>query len=59
MRGLSAKGKARLRVVSAVLGLGILCERIAWAERAEPVTDHQVIILWPGGATRGQGNDPE
>ena len=38
MRGLSAKGGAGLRIVSAVLGLGILSGRITPAEGAEPVT---------------------
>ena len=59
MRGLSAKGRAGLRIVSVVLGLGILSGRMAQAEGAEPVTNHQVIILWPGGAPRAKGNDPE
>jgi len=61
MRGLSlsAKGRAGLRIVSAVLGLGILGARMAPAEGAEPVTDHQVITLWPGGAPGAKGNDPE
>ena len=59
MRGLSAKGRAGLRIVSAVLGLGILSGRMTPAEGAEPVTDHQVIILWPGGAPGAKGNDPE
>ena len=59
MRGLSAKGRAGLRIFSAVLGLGILGGRMAPAEAAEPVTDHQVITLWPGGAPGAKGNDPE
>ncbi len=61
MRGLSlsAKGRAGLRIFSAVLGLGILGGRMAPAEGAEPVTDHQVITLWPGGAPGAKGNDPE
>ena len=59
MRGLSAKGRAGLRIVSAVLGLGILSGRMTPAEGAEPVTDHQVITLWPGGAPGAKGNDPE
>jgi acetyl esterase/lipase len=32
---------------------------MAPAEGAEPATDHQVIILWPGGAPGAKGNDPE
>ena len=34
---------------------------VAWPrpKRAEPVTDHQVITLWPGGAPGAKGNDPE
>jgi hypothetical protein len=59
MRGLSAKGRAGLRIVSAVLGLGILSGRMAPAEGAEPMTDHRVVILWPGGAPGAKGNDPE
>ncbi len=59
MRGLSAKGRAGLRIVSAVLGLGILSGRMAPAEGAKPVTDHRVIILWPGGAPGAKGTDPE
>jgi len=59
LRVLSAKGRAGLRIVSAVLGLGILSGRMAPAEGAEPVTDHQVIILWPGGAPGAKGKDPE
>ncbi len=59
MRGLSAKGRAGLRIVSVVLGLGILSGRMTPAEGAEPVTDHQVITLWPGGAPGAMGNNPE
>ena len=42
-----------------VLGLGILSGRMTPAEGAEPVTDHQVIILRPGGAPGAKGDDPE
>ena len=59
MRGLSVKGRAGLRIVSAVLGLGVLSGRMTPAEGADPVTDHQMIILWPGGAPGAKGNDPE
>ncbi len=59
MRGLSAKGRAGLRIVSVVLGLGILSGRMTPAEGVEPVTDHQVITLRPGGAPGAMGNDPE
>jgi acetyl esterase/lipase len=59
MRGLSVKSRAGLKVVSVVLGLAILGGRTAPAEGAEPVPDHQVIILWPAGAPGAKGNDPE
>jgi acetyl esterase/lipase len=59
MRGLSAKGRAGLRIVSVLLGLGIIGGRMAPAEGAEPVTDHQVVTLWPGGAPGAKGNDPD
>ncbi len=42
-----------------VLGWGILSGRMTPAEEAEPVTDHQVIILRPGGAPGAKGDDPE
>jgi acetyl esterase/lipase len=59
MRGLSVKARAVLRIVSVVLGLGILGGRMALAEGAESVTDHQVVTLWAGGAPGAKGNDPE
>jgi len=59
MRWLSAESRAGLRIFSAVLGLGILGGGMAPAEGAEPVTHHQVITLWPGGAPGAKGNDPE
>ncbi len=59
MRGLPAKGKTGLTIVTLVLGLGILGGRMAPVEGAEPVTEHQVITLWPGGAPGAKGNDPD
>jgi len=59
MRRPSAKGRVGLRIVSVLLGLGILGGRMAPAEGAEPVTDHQVVTLWPGGAPGAKGNDPD
>src|SRR3974390_1708043 len=45
-----------MKVWVVCLGLGLLTVVPAWG--LEPVADHQVITLWPGGAPGAKGNDP-
>jgi acetyl esterase/lipase len=59
------KISSRLRGVAAGQGLGgVLVGLAAWAILvppvvADPVAEHQVVTLWPGGAPGARGNDPE
>jgi acetyl esterase/lipase len=59
MRRLIANLRVELWTVIVVLAWGILGACMRLAEGAEPVADHQVIPLWPGGAPGAKGSDPE
>ncbi len=59
MRGLSTKVREGLTSGGVLLGLAIVGGRMAPAEAAEPVAEHQVITLWPGGTPGAKGQDPD
>jgi len=46
-----------MRAILALLGLSFLT--ILTTRGGEPVADHQVLTLWPGGVPGAKGNDPD
>jgi acetyl esterase/lipase len=58
MSMLVADGSKARRIVAILCGLAILAGAFPAAGAVDEASDHQVIMLWPGGAPGAKGSDP-